>query len=201
MTRLLVATANPAKLDELAAALEQTEIEVVALDALDDQRAIAETGKTFEANARLKAEGYSKRTDLPVLADDSGLEVDALDGAPGVMSARYGSPTLTDKARCRAVLKALTDVPEPKRTARFRCVLAIAKGGRTLATFEGTAEGRLLTRPKGKSGFGYDPIFFHPGAGSTFAELNREEKQALSHRGAAIQGLLEALRRGELTLG
>jgi XTP/dITP diphosphohydrolase len=195
---VVAATANPGKLAELAAALEPAGIEVAGFDTLSDTTEVEETGTTFEDNARLKAEAYSLRTELPVVADDSGLEVDALDGAPGVYSARYGSPELTDVARCRVLLKALTDVPEPERTARFRCVLAVAKTGNVLATFEGAAEGTILTRPRGKGGFGYDPVFFHPGVGRAFGELTREEKEALSHRGEAIRRLVEAVRRREL---
>ena len=199
--KLVVATGNSGKLREFETALETANIEVVGLDMISDRSPIEETATTFEGNAKLKAEGCSLGTDLEVLADDSGLEVDALDGQPGVLSARYGSPDLTDKARCRALLKALTDVPEPKRTARFRSVIAIARAGKTLATFDGTAEGTIVLKPKGSNGFGYDPIFFHPEAGKTFAELSTEEKQARSHRGAAIRRLLEALQIGKLTLG
>ncbi len=201
MTKLVVATGNSGKLGEFEAALKPADIEVVGLDALQDRSPIEETGAPFEQNAKLKAEGYSLRTDLPVLADDSGLEIDALDGQPGVLSARYGSPDLTDKARCRALLKALTGVHGPNRTARFRCVIAIARAGKTLATFDGAADGTILLKPKGRSGFGYDPIFFHAGAGKTFAELSTEEKYARSHRGAAIRRLLEALQVGKLALG
>jgi len=197
---VVAATANPGKLAELAAALAPAGIEVVGPEALRDATPVEETGKTLEDNARLKACAYSLRTELPVVADDSGLEVDALGGAPGVLSARYGSPQLTDAARCRALLKALVDVPAPKRTARFRCVLAVARAGRVLATFEGAAEGTILLRPTGKEGFGYDPIFFHPAAGRSFAQLTREEKQALSHRGAAIARMIEAVRAGTLDL-
>jgi XTP/dITP diphosphohydrolase len=200
MSRVLIATANPGKLAEFAAALAPAGLEAVGLETLADPTPVAETGATFEENARLKAEAFSRRTDLPVLADDSGLEVDALGGAPGVMSARYGSPTLKDSARCRALLKGLVDVPEAERAARFRCVLALARAGKVLATFTGVVEGRIPTAPRGKNGFGYDPVFLHPGAGRTFAELSREEKEALSHRGAAIRGFLEALRRGEVRL-
>ena len=201
MPKLVVATGNSGKLREFETALTSANIEVVGLDTLPDRSAIEETATTFEGNARLKAEGYSLGTDLAVLADDSGLEVDALNGAPGVHSARYGSPDLTDKARYRALLKALTDVPERKRTARFRSVIAIARAGKTLATFEGRAEGTIVRKPKGSNGFGYDPIFFQAEMGKTFAELSAEEKQARSHRGAAIQKLLAALRSGELHLG
>ena len=197
---VVAATANPGKLAELAAALEPAGFEVAGFDTLSDTSEVDETGRTFEENARLKAEAYSSRTELPVIADDSGLEVDALGGAPGVLSARYGSAGLTDIARCRVLLKALTGVPEPKRTARFHCVLAVAKAGRVLATLEGAAEGKILTRPTGKGGFGYDPIFFHPGVGRSFGELTREEKEKISHRGEAIAAFLEALRQGDARL-
>ena len=198
MTRLLVATSNPGKLAEFAEALASEGIEVVGLDTLGAVDRVEETGVTFEANARLKAEAYSKRTDLPVVADDSGLEVDAMGGAPGVYSARFGSPDLSDTARAKALLKGLVDVPDDKRTARFRCVLAVAKGGKTLATFEGTAEGTILRELRGKEGFGYDPVFFHPGAGKTFAEIPREEKRRWSHRGRAIERLVQAVKAGML---
>lgn len=198
MTRLVVATTNAGKLAEFADALAPTGIEVVGLEALGVVDAVEETGKTYEANARLKAEAHSKRTDLPVVADDSGLEVDAMDGAPGVYSARFGSPDLSDVARAKALLKGLVDVPDGKRTARFRCVLAVAKGGRTLATFEGTVEGTILRELRGKEGFGYDPVFFHAGVGKSFGEIPREEKRRHSHRGQAIAKLAEAVRTGVL---
>jgi XTP/dITP diphosphohydrolase len=198
MRRLLVATANPGKLREFAAALEPAGIDVVGLEALEDREPVEETGRTFEENARLKAEAYSSRTDLPVVADDSGLEVDALDGAPGVLSARYGGADLTDPERCSVLLRALAALPNEPRTARFRCVLALARGGRTLAAFEGTAEGRILEAPRGENGFGYDPVFFHEEAGRTFAELTTAEKERLSHRGAAIRALLDAIREGSV---
>jgi XTP/dITP diphosphohydrolase len=197
MKRLLVATLNPGKVREISAALAPTGIEVCGLDSLEERPDIEETGTTFEENARLKAEGYSRRTELPVLADDSGLEVDALGGAPGVHSARYGGSRVPDEERNRKLLAALEDVEPERRTARFRCVLALARKGRTLATFEGVIEGRLLSAPRGHNGFGYDPLFFHPESGCTTAELTTEEKQHVSHRGQAIAAFLEALRQGD----
>ena len=209
MTRLVVATGNPGKLREFAAALASAGIEVIGLEALADRSPVEETGSTFEANARLKAEGYSLRTPHLVLADDSGLEVDALGGEPGVQSARYGgeparsgrepgarstSPcavVLDDAGRCRLVLDRLRGVPPERRTARFRCVLAVARAGRTLSVFEGAVEGRILDAPRGSNGFGYDPIFFHEEEGRAFAELSPAEKESLSHRGQAIRRLLE----------
>jgi XTP/dITP diphosphohydrolase len=198
MRQILIATGNPGKIREIAEALRPNGIEAVGLEALDDRSEVEETGTTFEANARLKAEQYSLRTDLPVLADDSGIEVDALDGAPGVYSARYGGPDLDDPGRCDYLLERIAGVTEPEqRCARFRCVLAVARGGRTLATFEGVVEGRLLMEPRGENGFGYDPIFFHPPSGCTTAELSTAEKQRVSHRGKAIAALIEAIRAGD----
>ena len=199
MPTLVLATANPGKVAELAAALDgETGFRVQGLEFLDDRTPVEETGDTFEANARLKAEAYSRRTPHLVIADDSGLEVDALGGRPGVLSARYGGPGLDDPARCTALLRELEGKGGGDRTARFRCVLAVARGGATLATFDGVVEGTILTAPRGMNGFGYDPIFFHPSSGRAFAELTRAEKERVSHRGAAIRKLVAALARGEV---
>jgi XTP/dITP diphosphohydrolase len=187
MTRVVAATGNAGKLGEIRAALAEAGVEVTGIDALTDTTPIEETGTTYEENARLKAEGYSRRTEDLVLADDSGLEVEALEGAPGIYSARYGSPTLSDRARCRAILKALIDTPEAQRGARFVCVIAIARGGTTLATFRGEVPGTILREMRGEGGFGYDPIFFYPPLGRAFGELTREEKQQVSHRGVALR--------------
>jgi XTP/dITP diphosphohydrolase len=200
LSRILVATANPGKLREFEAALAAAGIEAVGLAALSDPAPVEETGATFEENARIKAEAYSQRTDLPVLADDSGLEVDALNGEPGVLSARYGGPGLSDGDRVRVVVRKLAGVPKSQRAGRFRCVLAVARAGKVLGTFEGVVEGRILDEPRGKGGFGYDPIFFHEGVGWAFGELSLEEKQALSHRGKAIRSFLDAVRSETLAL-
>jgi XTP/dITP diphosphohydrolase len=198
MRSLVVATSNVGKVREIALALGGCGIEVLGLDRLDDPTPAEETGTTFEANARLKAESYSRRTDLPVLAEDSGLEVDALGGAPGVQSARYGGLGLDDAARYRRLLDAMRHVTDPaRRTARFRSVVAVARAGRTLATFEGVVEGRIAETPRGDHGFGYDPVFFHPPSGRTTAELTPAEKQRVSHRGQALAALLAALRSGD----
>ena len=187
MKTLVLATGNPGKIKECEAFLGSAGFTVLGLDALTDQTPVEETGETFEANARLKAEGYSLRTPHLVLADDSGLEVDALGGAPGVLSARYGGLGLTDPERSAAVVAALAGIPDDKRTARFRCVLALAQAGQTLATFDGVVEGTILHAPRGGHGFGYDPIFFHAPSGCAFAELTREEKERVSHRGNAFR--------------
>ena len=200
MKRLLVATLNPGKILEFAEAFSVVGIEIVGLEALSEYEEVEETGDTFEANARIKAEGYSLQCDLPVLADDSGLEVDALAGAPGVLSARYGGPGLDDDGRNRKLLEALCGVAEGERTAHFRCVLALARAGRALATFEGVVCGRVLEEPRGENGFGYDPLFFHPPSGCTTAELSTQRKRLISHRGKAIATFLEALRQGDARL-
>jgi len=202
MTRLVVATENAGKLRELALALAEHRIEVHGLQAIADRTPVAETGTTFEENARIKATAWSRRTDTIVLADDSGLEVDALGGAPGVQSARYGGAGLDDAGRTRLVLERLASVRDPaRRSARFRCVLALARAGQVLATFEGTVEGRIATEPRGTNGFGYDPIFFHLPSGCTTAQLSSEEKQRISHRGQALARFLEALARRDPRLG
>lgn len=200
MRQLLVATGNVGKLGEFRAALEPIGIQVVGLDTLPAAAAAPETGATFEENARLKAETWSTRTALPVLADDSGLVVDALEGRPGILSARYGGPHMSDRARCLAVLKGLVDVPEPARTARFRCVLALARAGRTFALYEGMVEGIILRQLRGKGGFGYDPVFLHPESGRSFAELEPEAKRRVSHRGRALDAMIGALRAGQISL-
>ena len=192
MTRVVAATGNEGKLKEIRAALAN--IEVLGIDALVDQTPIEETGTTFEENAKLKANGYSLRTSELVLADDSGLEVDALEGAPGIFSARYGSPTLSDPARCRAILKALTDTPDADRGAQFVCVLAIAKGGKTLATFRGEVRGTILREMRGENGFGYDPIFYYPPLNRAFGEISRDEKEQVSHRGQALRQAMECFK-------
>lgn len=195
---LLVATSNPGKLREFERALARAGWSAVGLDALPAAAAELpepeETGETFAANARLKAEAYSRRTDLPTLADDSGLEVDALGGAPGVRSARWGGPGLDDAGRNRALLDALRDVADPAaRTARFRCALALARAGRTLGVFEGAVEGRIAFEERGTRGFGYDPLFHHPPFAATFGEVDPDRKRAVSHRGRALDALLAAL--------
>ena len=192
--KVVAATGNAGKLREIEAALVEAGIEVAGLDALADRTPVEETGTTFEENARLKAETYSLRTSEIVLADDSGLSVDALDGAPGVYSARYGSPTLSDPARCRAILKALVDTPDPDRGARFVCVVALARGGKTLVTCRGEVSGAILREMRGDNGFGYDPIFFYPPLERAFGELSRDEKERVSHRGAALRQAAEFLK-------
>ncbi len=197
---VVVATGNPGKLKEFRLALETLGFEVAGLDVLSAQIEVEETGETFAENARIKAGTYSTLTDAVVVADDSGLEVDALGGEPGVRSARYGGPGLDDDGRLRLVVEKLSDVDDPDRTGRFRCALAVARGGRILAEFDGTIEGRILPEPRGDNGFGYDPVFFHEPSGCTPAELSPEAKQQVSHRGEVIRKFVEAVRSGALKL-
>lgn len=194
---LVVASGNAGKIREFARAFGKVGIEVKGLDAIDDPTEVEETGETFEANARLKAEGYSQRTSEWVVADDSGLEVDALGGRPGVQSARYGGPGLDDDGRNDHLLNEMKSVVDPEqRTARFVCVLALARDGVTREVYRGVVEGRIIgvdETPRGENGFGYDPLFFHPPSSCTTAELDPDAKQAISHRGQAIAALLTAL--------
>ncbi len=152
-----------------------------------------ENGATFEENASIKALYYSRFTSQLVFADDSGLQVDALEGAPGIYSARYAGPGATDTANNELLLKNLEG--EKNRNARFVCVIALAKASRILETVRGNVEGHLLTAPVGSNGFGYDPLFFYPPFERSFAEFNAEEKFSVSHRGKAVRKLFERLLR------
>jgi XTP/dITP diphosphohydrolase len=187
---VVVATSNPGKLREFRQALAPAGLEVAGFEALDHVPAVEETGATFEENARRKAEACSRHTGLLVLADDSGLEVDALGGAPGVLSARYGGEGLDDAGRVQVLLAALRATPPEHRTARFVCVIVAARGGRQVGCWRGRVEGVILDAPRGRGGFGYDPVFFHPPSGCTFAELDVEAKRRVSHRGRAIEAFL-----------
>lgn len=195
-TRVVVATANRGKLLEIRAALGFTGLEfVTASDISAEPLDVEETGITFEDNARLKALAYHDAFGLPALADDSGLEVDVLGGAPGVYSARYAGGCCSGDAENNArLLMELEEVPAEKRTARFRCAIVFvsADGGETVAF--GACEGAIGFEPKGKGGFGYDPLFWPEATpGRTMAELAMGEKNAISHRGAALRALAEAL--------
>ena len=183
---MLVATRNQHKTNEIAALLQDLFV-VRDLSTLPDAPEVEETGSTFAANARLKALALSALVDDLVLADDSGLEVDALEGAPGVYSARYAGPDATDADNNRKLLGALKDTPPPQRTARFRCALVLARAGVVVAEFDGRVEGTLLDYPRGSQGFGYDPLFVPSGHSLTLAELGAETKNTLSHRANALQ--------------
>lgn len=195
---ILIATANPGKLRDFAGAARSHGVEVRSIPSLSTIAPAIEDGTTFEENARKKAEYYSRLVPAElVLADDSGLSIDALQGAPGVHSARYAadephlaeSNTDDDDNNAR-VLRELEGVPRDKRTGRFVCVIAAACNGQTLGTFSGVAEGIILDKRQGSAGFGYDPLFYFPSIGRTFAELSPEEKALYSHRGTAFRAFL-----------
>ena len=199
MRRVLIATSNPGKLRDFAGAAAVHGIQIDGIPDFSSLPLVVEDGLTFEENARKKAEEYSRcAPGETVVADDSGLEVDALDGAPGVHSARYAAdePHLADvntddEANNARVLRELQSVPAEKRAGRFVCVLAAARDAKTLAIFRGVAEGVILDAPRGTNGFGYDPLFYFPQIHKTFAELSAQEKSKYSHRGAAFRQFLE----------
>jgi XTP/dITP diphosphohydrolase len=190
--RLLLASTNRGKIEEIQKLLHscQPDLEVLGLDRFPELQAIPETGRTFAENALLKAATAAERTGLVSLADDSGLEVDALDGAPGVHSARYSGPEATDRANNDKLLHALRDVPAEKRTARFRCVLAARTPGGESLLADGSWEGFIAEEPRGEHGFGYDPLFIDLENGLTAAEMDQPVKNARSHRGRALQDFL-----------
>jgi len=202
--RLLLASSNPHKIEEVRAILAPLGIGVVGLDALDHPPPEpVEDGATFEANARIKAIAYAKATGQICLADDSGLEVDALDGAPGIHSARYadvdGTRAQRDAANNAKLLKQLKNVPQDKRSARFVCVMCLADpDGRILAETRGEFPGVITDQPRGSNGFGYDPLLFLPDRGCTSAELSTAEKNARSHRWEAARKMADHLPQSAL---
>lgn len=189
MKEVLIATKNAGKVKDFETLLNRLGIHVLSLNDLEEDIDVEETGTTFEENAILKAETVAAMLGKVVIADDSGLEIDALQGAPGVYSARFAGPGKSDEDNIDKVLVEMGTVPEKERAARFRCVLAIAGPQRTTATFSGSCEGQIIHERRGTNGFGYDPIFFVPQKGRTMAELSAEEKSELSHRGAALAKL------------
>lgn len=198
--KLVLATNNRGKLREFQRLLEGSGFELVTPRDLGFEFEVEETGATFQENARLKALAAARLTGLPALADDSGLEVDALGGRPGIFSARYAggdrtSGAISEEEQCRIVLRELEGVPDERRTARFRCVIAIATPGGEVRYAEGVFEGRIAYEARGEHGFGYDPIFVVAGREVTSAELPPDEKNAISHRGQAARKALEMLKR------
>lgn len=190
--KILVATTNPGKIAELAALLEN--IQWLGLADLPPLPEVVEDGDSFAENARKKARQYAQASDLWTLSDDSGLVVDALNGAPGVHSARYAGVSnpdrrVVDQANIDKVLARVQGVPEEERSARFVCCLCLASPTDVLIETTGTVMGRLISSKRGHAGFGYDPIFFLPDLGKTMAQLSPEEKNALSHRGQALRAL------------
>lgn len=197
MSVLILATRNAGKAKEFSTLLAGLRLDLESLETHPEAPDVEESGDTYEANAHAKALATARACGAPALADDSGLEIDALQGRPGVHSARFSGAG--EKGNIERVLTELHNVPDAKRTARFRCVLVVAKpDGRTL-TAEGTCEGRIARAPSGARGFGYDPIFIDAASGQTFADLPPEKKNRISHRGRACHALrdrlLEWLRR------
>ena len=193
--KLLIATRNRGKKREYAKLLEGLEMQLITLDDLGVTKTIKEDGASYTENALLKARGYAAATGLVTLADDSGLEVDALDSAPGVLTARYAGQGATDEQRYSLLLKQLKDVPHEHRTARFRCVIALAWPDGRVEITEGICEGRITREPRGEHGFGYDPVFYVPEYGCTMAELPPEIKNRISHRARAAAVASEILSR------
>jgi XTP/dITP diphosphohydrolase len=191
--KLLLASSNPGKLREYRALAAGKPIELELLPDFHSLPAFDESAPTFAENAAGKALHYSGFAECPVIADDSGLVVPALGGAPGVHSARYAGAEATDGERVKKLLAEMRGKKGDERRARFVCVIALAQRGRALAVFSDFAEGVLAEEPRGSSGFGYDPIFFFPALGRTYAELPREEKNRYSHRGRAFRKLLTFL--------
>jgi XTP/dITP diphosphohydrolase len=194
MVALLVATNNPGKLHEYQEILAGLPVDLVSPAEAGLTLDPEETGSTFAQNAIIKAQTFAQASGLLTLADDSGLEIDALNGEPGIYSARYGQTAKHDHAgRYRLVLEKLAGLPAEKRTARFKCVVALATGEKVIGTAEGTVEGMITFAPKGDGGFGYDPIFFVPEFGRTMAQLTSAEKNTISHRSQATRAAIPML--------
>jgi len=191
--RIVLASGNPGKAREIAQLLSDHQVEVLNQSAFNVVE-VEETGLTFVENAILKARNAAAHSGLPAIADDSGLEVDALNGAPGIHSARYAGAGCSDADNNAKLLDALRDIPEAERGARFQCLLVYLTHAEdpTPLIVQGTWEGRILTAPQGDNGFGYDPLFFVPDLGMSSAELPADTKNRLSHRGQALRGLLAA---------
>jgi len=193
--KIILATQNMGKIRELQELLVDENIEVLSLLDIPDWEDVEENGVTFVDNAALKAREAVQRTGLIALADDSGLEVDALDGAPGVYSARYAGETKNNERNIDKLLHLLETIPEDKRTARFRCALVMATPFGEEYLTEGAVEGRILTQRRGADGFGYDPVFYLPEFARTMAELTMTEKNTLSHRAQAFRKVIPILRK------
>jgi len=193
MTKLLIGSRNPGKFDEIQALLADLDIELISLADLDLDLTVDEVGTTYQENAALKAEAYAQASGLITLADDSGLEVDALRGAPGLYSSRYApQPNASDADRRAHLLKNLSGHPRPW-PARFRCVVALAAPGGDTQFTEGHCPGEIIPEERGQFGFGYDPIFWVESTGKTMAELTMEEKNKLSHRARAVMAAIPLL--------
>ena len=195
MIEILLATHNRGKVREIRQVAADHDWLWHSLDDFPEVAEAVEDADTFAGNARRKALHYAEATGLPTLADDSGLEVDALGGSPGVLSARYAGSPHDDAANNRKLVAALKGIPPAQRTARFRCAMALARPGQVLAETQGAVEGVIIDEPRGSNGFGYDPHFLIPALGKTMAELPAQEKNALSHRGQALRAMLPEIAR------
>jgi XTP/dITP diphosphohydrolase len=193
--KILVATHNKGKLCEYAELLADLPVEWVSLADVGIETKVEETGETFEENARLKASTHATHSGLLTLADDSGLEVEALGGAPGVQSARYAGPGASDQDRYHLLLASLEGVPDEDRKARFVCVIAVATPEGDTITAEGLRGGFIIREPRGEHGFGYDPVFWIPGYRVTMAELEPEVKNRISHRAQAVKAIRPELEK------
>ncbi len=190
--KIILASHNPHKVEEMKSVLRDLSVEIITLDDYPEVGDIEETGKTLKENALLKARTVNRLTGLPAIGDDTGLEVDSLNGGPGVYSARYAGENATYEDNVKKLLMEMSDIRKNERTARFRTVAAFVDG-ETELTSEGKIEGMITFEPKGRSGFGYDPLFFISEMNCTFAELSTEEKNKISHRGHALQNLHKQL--------
>jgi len=193
MGKLVVATTNRGKIREITSLLSGTDVQILSLLDFPSLPALVEEGNTFEDNAKSKALQAARYTGLACIADDSGIEVDFLRGAPGVYSARFSGPDATDASNNAKLIGLLHEVPAEKRTARFRAVVALAVPGRIIDIREGVLEGIVLESPRGSGGFGYDPLLYIPALGKTVAELSLKEKNEISHRAQALRGLLPSI--------
>jgi len=191
---IVIGSRNPGKLVEIEAILQTFPVKLRSLAEFPDAPEVEETGTTFQENAEKKALELAAHLARKVLADDSGLEVDALDGAPGIYSARYAGEHGDNEANNRKLLENLEGLPLEQRTARFRCVIALAEPGRVLLTADGACEGQIAFSPRGTNGFGYDPVFLYPPDNMTFGELNESLKNKVSHRANALHQLREQLK-------
>ena len=195
--KIVLATNNPDKIREMGELLSGLDVTLKTRRDFDSFPDIEETGTTLFENAKLKARAISRACGLPALADDSGLEVDALDGAPGLFSARYSGPEATYESNCRKLITEMSNVSADKRTARFRCVIALCwnPSEDDFDIAEGAVEGLITNEFHSSGGFGYDPVFYYPPAKKTFAEMSAEEKNSISHRGLALQQARELIRK------
>ena len=196
--QIVLATHNRGKMKEMSSILAHLPVKLLTLDDFPQIGEIPETGETLKENAFIKAETVHQKTGLPALADDTGLEVVALDGAPGVHSSRYDGETATFEDNCRKMLQEMDGIPAEERTARFHTVIAFVSNSGNEWT-EGMVEGRILENKRGDGGFGYDPLFYYPPLKKTFAELNSEQKNNISHRGKALRNFCQILEKRILT--